>query len=162
MNTNRRYFWRLLCSGALIICSGCCTNEVRSEADLFFLKHPDLRHYYERMEPTSLYLLQTDANLQHDRRIQFISTFVEWTGTNATVVTNAKRTREMVDASYREERKWLADLKAIVDKEGGQIYFYQYVTNRYDEEGYALIHDGEIIRKVNVVIGHSSDSDAEK
>lgn len=143
-------------SALLALClAGCCTV-VRSEADLFFRHHPELRSHYTRLSPT-------DADSLKERADSRFSTWryaidaINTRQPDQVVINENERRLQMVTASHEEDIKIAQELERAVTTTGGQMYFYEFRDGAESEEGYFVLHNGRIVTKAGVLKGKQYD-----
>jgi hypothetical protein len=123
-----------------------CTTVVRSEAELYFRKHPEERARYSRFSPTDDKSVEDMADALSITRRHWEDT-LKRKGEDQQRLEGMARLRKLW---YDEDMKLAASLKAAAKKTGGQIYKYQIDKAPRGESGYAIIRNGEIVDRIDV------------
>ena len=135
---------RLLLSIAALMLLVSCTTIVRSEAELHFRKHPELKARYARFSPTDARSVEECAEMIYTTRMHFVEARKK-EGADAERLADMTR---MAKQWYEEKRKLAASLRDAAERTGGQIYKYEIQQVPQGEGGYVIVRDGEIVERV--------------
>ncbi len=131
-----------------LTCGGCRTAVVRSEADLFLQRHPELHARYVRMSPTNATTLKEQAQRRRttwERAREFVQKHVsEQTDLDKEVEWN----KGFGEAVYQDTINVVQALESAQTRFGGQIYFYEFNGPDKAYDGYLLLSGGEIRKNI--------------
>jgi hypothetical protein len=133
-----------------VICG--CTTIVRSEADLLFLHHPELKSKYVRLDPTTTALLKEQAMAEAIVRKHCINALEERL-TNAVSIAEIQQMKRIAETIYEGDMQPIMEMQEAISVHGGQLYVYAYRDGQYGEDGLVLISGGEIRKKARVLSG---------
>jgi hypothetical protein len=134
----------ILFTGVSLLTS--CTTIVRSEAELYFRKHPEARSRYARFSPTDAETVEDCAWRIYRTRLNSVEARKR-EGADPEHIEDMTR---MAGQWHQEDRKLAASLRDAAKRTGGQIYRYEIQSIPHGEGGYLVIRDGEIVQRIGV------------
>ncbi len=130
---------------SLVVLSSCTTTVVRSEAELFFRKHPEQKERYYRMSPT-------DARNVEECADGLYTTRRHWAEARKSRGEDPKEVEKMLALAkqwYEAERDVAEKLHDAMKRTGGQAYKYEIQEVPHGEGGFLIIKDGEIVDRLS-------------
>lgn len=142
--------------------TGCCTTVVRSEADFFFLKHPEAKSKYAKLHSIPLEYVADQALGRFSSRTIILGHVYKCIGTNSFngCLRDKDSALELARAIYEDEVKPLREVKEIVEANGGEVHVFETrqppqvdkdnegYTFQFYKYGLVVIRNGEIIKEV--------------
>lgn len=136
--------------------AGCSTVVVRSEADLFLLRHPELRSHYTRLSPTDADSLKEIAYERYATWTYAIEAIQKNTSDEKATKENERRL-QITKAIHQEDIAVARELEKAAKSTGGKIYFYEYRNGTNSEWGYFVLNGGKIVTKAGIIVGEQHD-----
>lgn len=142
-----------ICAATLTI--SCCTV-VRTEADLFYRKHPEAKKTYARLDAVPIGFLAQgvmERRRSSSRKIEDLHTFA---ATNHIKLKRDKESAlELARLTYEDNMKPIREIAAAAEESRGVVHMYE--TRQYEKDnsefylykqGLVVILNGEIVKDV--------------